>query len=313
MYEWIHKVTTEEKYVKLHKWVHHLPQPVIHGLCFLLSRVLYLSVRDLRKRMFENMLDLLKDQSPRQIQHYLRSYFYQFTIILYEILFESSRIEKIAPKKFIMEGEGYLHEALQSGRGAIVFSPHLGNFFYYYWYLSRKYDCLTVATGGSPELRPLYLLFQRMGCVGLDYDAVPPIELVKTLRKHLKGNGVVFLLGDFWRPNFPQARFFNRLTRSPGGAAMMALEYQVPIVPFYGYRLENSLHRLQFAPPVYLYEKWDSSQRTQAMNELNQILEEIVRKKPDQWFYWFNVQERWEQESTDPERCQFGKGGDTVA
>jgi phosphatidylinositol dimannoside acyltransferase len=53
---------------------------------------------------------------------------------------------------------------------------------------------------------------------------------VSRLRDHLAGNGLV-LLGDFWRPGFPAATFLDRRSRSPQGAARLALDGGVPIIP----------------------------------------------------------------------------------
>ncbi|WP_051330923.1 hypothetical protein [Aneurinibacillus terranovensis] len=137
-------------------------------------------------------------------------------------------------------------------------------------------------------------MFERMGCAGLDYDTVPPIQLLRTSRRHLGANGVIVLLGDFWRPSFPMARFFDRNTRSPAGTAILAIEQQVPVVPFYGYRTRGFEHRIKFERPMFLYENFDSNERTEATNALNAVLEKIVVEKPAQWFYWFNADERWE-------------------
>lgn len=293
MYGWIQKLTLG-KGIIVCRWLKYIPRPLAIFLCFCISRFLYFVSSDLRKLVYNNMKDLLTDVHPRKIRRLVRSYFYQMTSILYEILIESASLEKLGSKRFKVMGEEYVEQALEQGRGVIVFAPHIGNFFYYYWYLTRKFNCLTVATAGSSELRPIYLLFENMGCQGLDYDEIPSVEIVKQLKRHLEKNGVVFLLSDFWRPKFPPARFFGRPTRSPSGAAMLSLEGKVPIIPMLGYRTNCFEHVIQFSPPVSLYEKWSRTERLQATNELNQIMEKGVRLKPSQWFYWFNVHERWE-------------------
>jgi KDO2-lipid IV(A) lauroyltransferase len=114
---------------------------------------------------------------------------------------------------------------------------------------------MTVVTAQSKELRPIYMRFQKWGCMGLDYDATPPLGLMRTLRNHLLQNGVVFLLGDFFRPQFPQATMFQRITRSPGGAAALALELQVPVIPFFGHRTRGFRHRLVFHQPMRRWRK----------------------------------------------------------
>jgi KDO2-lipid IV(A) lauroyltransferase len=136
--------------------------------------------------------------------------------------------------------------------------------------------------------------FYEMGCDGLDYDNTPPLEMLRSLKKHLANNGIVFILGDFWRPAFPLSEFFGRLTRSPEGAAMLSIEQRVPVVPFYGGRLKGFTHRLVFERPMFLYEQYQRSQRSEATNQLNRFMEQVICCHPDQWFYWFNADERWE-------------------
>lgn len=253
-------------------------------------------------RISSNMTDLLGPMSTAQLQSLTRQYVRNALFTLYEIIFLSTRLPQLAAKLFQVDGEAHLEEALKlaNGKGIIVYTPHVGNFFYYYWYLTRKYDCLTVASAGSPELRPMYLQFQAMGCQGLDYDSMPPLELYRTLKKHVNRGGVVFLLGDFWRPSFPVSRFFGRPTRTPEGAAMLALEHQVPIVPMHGYRGWDGKHRLVFhAPLVYSHSNALNGRQARAeVNvELNRFMENVIREHPASWFYWFNAHERWEREA----------------
>ncbi len=101
------------------------------------------------------------------------------------------------------------------------------------------------------------------------------------------------MLGDFYRPAFPAARLFGRETRGPAGAAQLALELKTPVIPCYGYREQGLKHRLVLEEPVYLHESFTRRERAEAMNVLNGKLESMIRRKPEQWFYWFDVHERW--------------------
>ncbi|SDI83960.1 lysophospholipid acyltransferase family protein [Paenibacillus naphthalenovorans] len=303
MYVWIGKMAGLEH--RLHRWAGFIPRWAIRSACYGLSWLLFMFAVKWRKKVLSNMKQLLQTTGTLQLCHYCRSYFYQVLLTLYEIGFDSSGLLRHWEKRFEIEGECHLIEALKHNKGVILTVPHIGNFFFYYWYLSQKYLCLTVATAGSEELRPLYLKFQRLGCRGLDYDNVPPLQLIRRLRSHLKQNGVVFLMGDFYRRSFPPAFFFNRATRSPNGAAHLALEYGVPILSFYGYRTKGFCHRLVFDAPLDLNGQFQTDQRYEATNALNKILEQKVKMAPDQWFYWFNTEERWD---CHPERKQSSKG-----
>jgi KDO2-lipid IV(A) lauroyltransferase len=259
----------------------------------------WLAGRKLQRKVLQNLEDLLPDRSGKNRKAYRLRFFQNLAITMYEILLDSYRLKGSESWRFRSKGEEHLEEALRLGRGAIVYTPHAGNFFYYYWYLCRKYSCLTIATAGSPELRPLYLHFQGMGCPGLDYDQTPPLELLRKLRKHLAGNGVVFILGDFWRPSFPLSRFFGKTTRTPEGAASMAIEQQVPLIPFYGRRARGFTHELTFEQPLHLYASFSKEQRADATLLLNRFMERVIREYPEQWFYWFNAEERWENERAE--------------
>ncbi|MZP30726.1 lipid A biosynthesis acyltransferase [Heliobacterium undosum] len=312
MYEWIGKITADAGRLDvIGRWAACLPRPVALAACQMLGRALYDRAGSVRERVKANMGELLGELQghPRgeswgesqgesgesRLEACCREYFLHGALGLYEVLVAFSDPKQRLDRFFTIEGEEYLETALASGRGAILFTPHLGNFFYYYWLLSRRYPCLTVGTTDSPEIRPVYERFHRMGCRGLDYDATSPSELVRKLRLHLEENGLVFLHGDFWRPHFPQAHFFGRPTRSPGGTALLALEMGVPVVPFYGRRIRGFEHRLVFCPPIYLHKEFRPHERTEATNRLNRLLAEMIAWVPEQWFYWFNVHERWEK------------------
>ncbi|MBP1961796.1 lysophospholipid acyltransferase family protein [Paenibacillus aceris] len=300
MYDWIARLTSnEQKLARIEHTLGFVPLWLLKAVCDFVSFAGYGALRNrFLRRVEHNIADLLVDMPKRAMNTILRNYVKNIVYTLFEILFLTNRLKKLQAHQFDVQGEEHLEEAQNRSKekGFIVYSPHVGNFFYYYWYLTRKFDCMTVASAGSPELRPLYMKFAAMGCKGLDYDSVPPLELYRTLKKHLQGGGVVFLLGDFWRASFPKSRFFGRLTRTPEGAAMLALELRIPIVPFYGHRVRGFNHRLVFGSPVDLHvEHSGRIARAESNLLLNGFMEKVIREQPDSWFYWFNVHERWEE------------------
>lgn len=309
MYEWIAKVTGDERMLqRIARFTGRVPPGIMVAVCRAAALLLYMfgGVR-LRQRILSNMLELLPDRKVRDLKSVRYRYYENVVFALYEIAIESYRLPAGGTGRFRVEGEACLEEALRLGRGAIVYTPHCGNFFYYYWYLCQKYDCLTVATAGSEELRPFYLKFQALGCPGLDYDRTPSLELLRKLKKHLHNGGIVFLLGDFWRPTFPPSRFFGKQTRTPQGASTLAIEQQAPLVPFYGRRDRGFVHRLTFEPALHLSSSFSRSTRSEATRLLNRFMERVIREHPAQWFYWFNAQERWEQECRTEAEQDAGK------
>lgn len=294
MFEKIGKLTTDpEKRERFVARLLRLPRPLVFLLCCLCGWFMYLFVPAFRRRLQTNMRQLLGDRvTPREIRRFTSEYMRNIFLTIYEIMVDSNRLSQTAHWRFSAEGLEHVEEALQLGRGVIVYTPHVGNFFFYYWYLCQRYDCLTVVTAGSPELRPLYLQFQKLGCDGLDYDEAPPLELVRRLRRHLQKNGVVFLLGDFSRPTFPLAPIFGKWMHTPGGAASLALDCRVPIVTMYGMRTRYFRHHMQFNPPWHVYERFEKHQREEVTAQCNSFMETVIRRVPSQWLYWFDAHER---------------------
>ncbi|MCZ8521496.1 MULTISPECIES: lysophospholipid acyltransferase family protein [Paenibacillus] len=312
MYDWIRKVSTKEgKWGQWVRLVTLIPRPVVLAFCLTAAYAAgWLTASGLRAKVHANMRDLLGPCTLRKLKAYSQRYLLNVILVLYEILVESSRLQGSEKWRFRVEGEQHLAEALELGRGAIVYTPHTGNFFYYYWYLCQTYDCLTVATASSSELRPLYMRFADLGCRGMDYDSTPPLQLMRRLRSHLQQGGVVFLLGDFWRPTFPAAQFFGRSTRTPEGAATLSIEGGVPVVPFAGWREKGFVHRLRFEAPLHLASSFNRSSRKEAAAFLNGYMERVIRERPQEWFYWFNAEERWE--AGEEASAQVPEGGTTT-
>jgi lauroyl/myristoyl acyltransferase len=296
LYEWIGKLTRQtKKFRRLAILLHLLPDWLLYCLFYMMGTVIYwVSGAELRSKIKHNMSDLLTHSSSRQIRKLVRAYYRNLSISLFEVMFGFWRLPRGQAGKLHAEGEHFLQDALKQGKGAIIYAPHVGNFFYYYWYLSNHYNCLTVGTGASPELQPIYSQYEHMGCRGLDYDETSPLQMIRTLRNHLEQNGVIFILGDFWRKQFPITELFGKSTRGPQGAAALALDQQTPIVPLCGFRAHGFIHRLVFGEAIHLNELFARTQRPEAALLLNRTMEQTILAHLEQWFYWFNLHERWE-------------------
>lgn len=298
MYGWIGKLTAVLGRQRLGAvFVKWFPEGLVITFLAGTGRFLYWAAPGIRRLIHMNMLEVLGEHGmdSRDIKPLVRRYLTELAATLFELLFLAGQLPERGERNIRVTGLAHLDDALADGRGAVLYAPHLGNFFYYFWRLSQTYDCLAVATAGSPELRPLYLNFARLGCKGLDYDSTPPLELMKRIKSHLSGGGVVFLLGDFYRPSFPVTRLFGRITRGPYGAALLALDDLVPVVPCSGFRESGFRHRVELGKPVRLYEAYTRKERAEAMEELNRALERRILEHPEQWFYWIQCHERWER------------------
>lgn len=248
----------------------------------------------LYKKTCDNMSGLLKPYlKPAEIDYNCRSYFSHLFLTLFEVLFFSRNLDKKIDTLIDCKGLQNIDLALQRGKGAILYASHTGNFFYYYYYLTRHYSALAVATALDKDLHEIYLIFQRLGCKSIDYDTTNKKEMYTAIKNHLDNNGILILFGDFYRPDFSPSVFWGRSTRTPGGAARLALNLEIPVIPFYGYRTIGLKHKIIFEKPEYLYKRFNKNQKSEAVKYLNDSLQGHIIMKPAQWFYWFNSHERW--------------------
>jgi KDO2-lipid IV(A) lauroyltransferase len=298
IFDWIGQLVNHPRLLRwLRVWTLRVPRALVFMLASLLGRGIYACSADTRKLLSRNMSALMPHLSKKELRKMGRRYIVHEVLTIYEQAIEYRRaLMRKGPgqARFHYEGIEHLDEALKLGRGAILYTPHTGNYFYQYWSLSQSYNCLTVVTAGSEELRMLFAGLYWSGLKGYDYDNVAPLDLIRNLRAHLRDNGVLFLLGDFWRPGFPDCTLFGKPSKAPGGTMILSLLHKVPVVPLVGLREGWYDHRLVFEPPVYLYEKYTTDQKSEASEELSRIMERLISRVPEQWLFWFNVHERWE-------------------
>lgn len=298
MVDWIGRLTKQSKGAqRFRDGVLRLPRPLVFLFVTLLGWTLYGFARRARRTIIRNMRELMPNLSGRAYRRMCRQYVIHESLTVYEQTIEYRRALKPeggSRAKFHFHGLGHLDDALRLGRGAIVYTPHIGNYFYFYWMLSQKYNCTTVAAAGGDELRLLFVGLDQLGLQGHNYDQGQPPDLMLSLRAHLGKNGVIFMLGDFWRAEFPECTLFGKPSNAPAGAMTLTLLQQAPIVPFYGRRKGWFHHHLVFEPPVHLYEKYSMAHKSEAMDVLARLMERMISRVPQQWEYWSNVHERWQ-------------------
>jgi KDO2-lipid IV(A) lauroyltransferase len=300
MYSWIGRLTQGARLQHVTWLSMALPRPVAFSIVTSAGLAAFALAGATRRRIQRNIAELLPHTTPGQRLRLCARYFVQECLTIYEqaveyrrgLLGEGTRGKK-GRVTFDVAGLEHLDAALAQGNGAIVLTPHVGNYFYFYWWLSRRHECLTVATMGSAEIRPLYLGFEELGLRGFDYDNDPPLMIFRRLSGLLRRNGVVFLMGDFARPGFPRDTLLGRPSGFPAGPVALALASGAPIVPLAGARVSWRRHRMAFMPALDLAARHGPDAKARALGATARAMETIIAETPEQWLYWFNIDERW--------------------
>jgi len=197
-----------------------------------------------------------------------------------------------------------LHDVLARGNGAILISPHLGN-----WELGgvglveRGYK-LNVLTFREPEDRLNAAREEARNRRGINFiyvdrnDGSPlaVIEAVNALRR----NEVLALLGERDGSSHTLSLdFFGRPTAIPVGAAYLALATGAPIIPSFVV-LEGGRYATIMEEPIYLSGGHSSHAAAvrQGTERLLRTFETYIRAYPDQWYNFFDY---WGKEEKEKE------------
>lgn len=193
--------------------------------------------------------------------------------------------------KFEIVGlDNYLN-ARRKGRGVIFLSAHFGN-----WELIGP----PLALNGYPfnvVVRPLdnhYLdrflfrfrtlhgnrMIERGGGLKLIIAALKKNETVGIImdQNTLRSKGIF-------------VNFFGKPACTTPSVALLALRYDVPVIPIFIIRTGLDTHRLEIGADVEILRSGDMDRDVAANTErFNQIIEAFIRQYPDQWFW---VHNRW--------------------
>jgi KDO2-lipid IV(A) lauroyltransferase len=96
------------------------------------------------------------------------------------------------------------------------------------------------------------------------------------------------------------ADFFGKKAPTTPGLAVMALRSGAPVLPVFMVRDGDRGHRLLIQEPLELIRTGDLKKDVEANTVLfNQVLESMIRRYPDQWFW---VHRRWERKAKPKRR-----------
>lgn len=187
-----------------------------------------------------------------------------------------------------------LEAALAAGTGAILTSPHLGN-----WELGGlgladlgyKVNVLTFREPDETvnEMREKVRSERGIGFIYVDRDDASPLAIIEALNA-LRRNEIVCLLGERdGSSNTVTVDFFGRPTPLPAGAAYLSLASGAPVIPVF-VPLEGSLYATLMDEPIHFKAKRGENAAvvTEGMTRLAQVFQRYIRLYPDQWYNFFD-------------------------
>ena len=196
-----------------------------------------------------------------------------------------------------------LRQALEKGRGVIVFSAHFGNWEWIPLIMSQRLG-REIHSVARPMDNLLIENKVREFRTAMGSQVIYKHGSLRTILKRLAANGIVFLLID--QNTVPREGVFVDFFASPAATittvAQLYLKKNIPVVPAF-LHYEGEAIVFEILPEVdFLGDPARPDAVTGLTQELTRRIEEQVRRFPEQWF-WFH--DRWKtRPQGDPHESQ---------
>ena len=187
-----------------------------------------------------------------------------------------------------------LDSALKAGTGAILVSPHLGNWELGGLGLADLGYAINVLTFREPDEKVNDLREEVRGERGIrfiyvDRHDTSPLAIIEAVNA-LRRNEVLALLGERDGSSHTiSLDFFGKPTDIPVGPAYLALASGAPVIPVF-VPLENGKYSTLMDEAIYFkggHGKHNDAIRD-GMERLVKVFERYIRQYPDQWYNFFD-------------------------
>lgn len=187
-----------------------------------------------------------------------------------------------------------LYRALAAGTGAILVSPHLGNWELGGWGLADMGYTINVLTFREPdekvnELREVVRQEHGIRFIYVDRNDTSPMAIIEAVNA-LRRNEVLALLGERDGSSHTiKIDFFGMPTDIPVGPAYLALASGAPVIPVF-VPLENGSYATLMDEAIYFRGSKDQHSEIirSGMQRLVTVFERYIRQYPDQWYNFYD-------------------------
>lgn len=248
----------------------------------------YVSGKD-RRAVIENLKVVFKIDDESKLREPAKEIFVNFARYLVDFFRFSRLNENYIAQNVSIVGRDILDAALKEGKGAILFSAHLGNYELGGGVVSLLgYPFNVVALDHKSRLVNEFFIKQRER---LNVKVIPLGAALKRCYSSLKKGEILGILGDRdFLNNGIRVKFFGKDCLIPKGAAILSMRTQAVIIPTFFVRLPNDTFELIFEKPVSCSTTDNFEDDVRRITEkLVRILEEKIRKYPYQWYMFRNL------------------------
>ncbi len=191
-------------------------------------------------------------------------------------------------------GREHLDAALAQGNGAILISPHLGNWELGGLGLADLGYKINVLTFREPEervneLRERVRSERGIGFIYVDRNDTSPLAIIEAVNA-LRRNEILALLGDRDGSSHTATMdYFGRPAEIPLGAAYLAMASGAPVFPVF-VPLEGRQYATIMEEPIHFSGRHSANKEAirAGTEQILRMFERYIRTYPDQWYNFFD-------------------------
>jgi KDO2-lipid IV(A) lauroyltransferase len=242
-----------------------------------------------RKRAYQNLKRAMPELSPKKQDEIVAGMFENLT----RTLFEYVALPKIqvysAASRVEVVGQEVIDQLRDDQKPAILFLAHLAN-----WEigtlaaLQRGLILVQVYRKLNYPLtdKLVHWLHHRVASEVITKSQEGARQMILALKegKH------VSMLSDQKMNEGEWIPFFGLPAKTAPAGARLSLKYNCPFVPVRVERIEGTRFRVTYYPPLISHKKTEEEQLTDLLTQMNQLMENWIRERPEQWFW---LHRRW--------------------
>ncbi len=209
-------------------------------------------------------------------------------------LVEFAAFEKLSAdhigKMVSSEGTEYFDEALEAGKGAVLFTGHFGNWELLAAWAARSGYPFHVLVGAQTNKRVDRLINELRRTQ--DIQVVSHKAGLRSALRILQKNEFVAILADQdARRSGVFVNFFGRAASTYREPARLAIQQGCPIITGFILRLQGGRHMAKIQPPLWPKPDLPQEEAIRVLTQrYTQHLESFVRENPDHYFW---AHRRW--------------------
>ena len=258
----------------------YLPLRILHGLGAALGRLLFNCMPQTKQHAIQNITQSQLAKNSNEIKQIARKSFAEFGSAIFEtpVIWQKNEVD-LLPLVQIVHGWEVVKNALNTGRGVIFLTPHIGCFEITSIYYGNQYPITILYR--PPKLKWLEkLILKGRARTGVSLAAANASG-VRKLMKALKRGEAIGILPD----QIPAAGegewvdFFGKPAYTMSLASKLAEKTGATVIMAFGERLKNGA-----GYDIHLT-KIDSI-ATPAL--LNKAIEQQIAQKPSQYLWSYN-------------------------